>query len=50
MDNMLSYVCLGSVCFGPAFLFFLGYALGSGKIRLPYRIVKADEDTYKVEV
>jgi hypothetical protein len=48
MQDVLSYVCVGGVCVGPILMFVLGYALGSGRVRLPYKLVKTD-DEYAVE-
>lgn len=50
--NVMFYVCAGSWCFAPVVLFVLGFEIGSGKIKLPFRIVRDSpgDDTFSSEI
>jgi len=49
MNEIWGQLCLGSICLGPFITFALGLAIGSKRIRLPFKIVKVDEEKYAVE-
>lgn len=46
-------LCLGSLCLLPFVMFGLGLAIGSRRLRLPWRVVRVDdaaETAYGVDV
>jgi hypothetical protein len=50
MSEVTPYLCLGTICLGPIITFALGLAIGSKRVRLPFKIVKVeDDDKYVVE-
>lgn len=51
MNEIWGQLCLGSICLGPFITFALGLAIGSKRIRLPFKIVRIDAqpDKYAVE-
>ena len=50
MNEIWGQVCLGSICLGPFITFALGLAIGSKRIRLPFKIVKVDDQQEKYAV
>jgi len=51
MEDFTAYFCLSSVCIGPVVLFALGYAIGSGRIRFPFRLrIERKVDDYNVQL
>lgn len=50
MNEWGGWVCLSGICFGPIITFAFGLMIGSGKIRLPYRLVRNDDAGQKYAV
>jgi hypothetical protein len=52
MENISGYICISSVCFAPLIMFALGIAVGSGKIKLPFRVrlEKVPEKDFEVQL
>ena len=50
MNEWGGWVCLSGICFGPIITFAFGVMIGSGKIRLPYRLVRNDDAGQKYAV
>jgi hypothetical protein len=49
MNEVTPYLCMGTICLGPIITFALGLAIGRGALRLPYKLVKIDDEKYAVE-
>lgn len=50
MRDIWGTICMGGVCLSPLFAFALGLAIGSRRIRLPYRVIRVEESNeYAVE-
>jgi hypothetical protein len=44
VNEIWGQLCLGSICLGPFITFALGLAIGSKRIRLPYRLVRVEDE------
>ena len=50
MNEIWGQLCLGSICLGPFITFALGLAIGSQRIRFPFKIVKVNDQPEKYAV